>query len=124
MSPIRILIGCLLALGLGAESAAGQEPSYFLTGTVADSAGQPLANVLVAVVGARLVVRTDSRGRFRFDSLPHGPVSLRAEFIGFIPAQVDSLRPRRDSTPAIGIRLVPQTFVDCGTIIRPAKPSP
>lgn len=82
-----------VALGLG-------QP---LTGLVTDAREQPLADV---VVEARPVpdlaepepwrTKTDASGRFAFDTLPPGPVSIRCAPQGFAPSVVDVIVPQAD----------------------------
>ncbi len=82
-----------VALGLG-------QP---LTGLVTDAREQPLADV---VVEARPVpdlaepepwrTKTDANGRFAFDTLPPGPVSIRCAPQGFAPSVVDVIVPQAD----------------------------
>ena len=44
-----------------------------VTGTVSDSAGQPLAGVTLRLGGTPFTTRTGANGEFRLDSLPAGP---------------------------------------------------
>jgi hypothetical protein len=54
-----------------------------LTGTVRNSTGQPLADVLVRVVDAAGSSRTDSLGHFRLSGLPAGSQLVEALRIGY-----------------------------------------
>lgn len=103
---------------------AAQTPSPVVTGTVTDSAGHPMAAVLVYVPGTQYAVRTDPRGRFGFDSLPSGFITLRAEFIGYRSGQRDSVQvvPRR--SVGIQFRLLDCPIRDRGNVIRVITPAP
>lgn len=54
-------------------------------GRVLDMAAQPISDALVDVVNAGLRTRTDADGRYRFDSVPTGPISVRVVAVGFQP---------------------------------------
>lgn len=47
-----------------------------VSGTVVDSAGQPVSGVRVQVVGSSRAVQTGSTGRFTFEDLPHADIEL------------------------------------------------
>lgn len=66
-----------------------------VSGVVRDSAGQPLANVRVAVVGAARGATSDQQGRFDLDSVPAGSQLVEWKAIGYTPSRrVFVLRPR------------------------------
>ncbi len=54
-----------------------------VTGTLADSAGQPASGVSVRLAGTPYATRTTSTGAFRLDSLPAGHFTLLAEEPGY-----------------------------------------
>ncbi|MBC8086183.1 MAG: carboxypeptidase regulatory-like domain-containing protein [Phycisphaerae bacterium] len=63
-----------------------------ITGRVVDvSSGQPLADVMVTVVGRTLQARTDLDGRYTIVSVPTGTVSVLARRLGFQPKQFDNV---------------------------------
>lgn len=109
------VVSAIFCFSTGAAS--GQVRLPALTGTVADSAGHPIAFAVVSVLGTRHAVQTDPRGRFAFDSLPQNSVTLRADFDGYLPAQ-ETLVVQRTQTTSVHFRLVPRAFVDSGNIIR------
>ena len=114
------LAGVILALSSTAVFA--QTSPAGVAGIVADSAGRPLASAVVSVVGTEHAGRTDARGRFRFDSLPVGAVTLRAAFVGYHPVQHDTVLAAGGQTEIGVLRLLPRAFFDSGNIVRPRKP--
>lgn len=80
-------LGAALGIGLGlvpaalAPVSAQSAPAVkSLRGVIFDSLAQgPLAGATVRVVGGPALARTDEKGRFRFDSVATGPVTLAVE---------------------------------------------
>lgn len=54
-----------------------------VTGTVADSAGTPLAGAQVSVDGTALRTATDVAGQFRLENVPARTVTLRVQLVGY-----------------------------------------
>jgi hypothetical protein len=109
------IVSAIFCFSTGAPS--GQVKLPALTGTVVDSAGHPIAFAVVSALGTGYAVQTDPRGRFAFDSLPQSWLTLRADFIGYLPA-LETLVVQRTRTTSVHFRLVPRAFVDSGNIIR------
>ena len=92
-----------VALGLG-------QP---LSGLVTDARNVPLADV---VVEARPVpdlaepepwrARTDAAGKFAFDTLPPGPITIRCAPAGYAPSVVDVIAPQADVLVVLDALLV------------------
>ncbi|MBV9774682.1 MAG: carboxypeptidase-like regulatory domain-containing protein, partial [Gemmatimonadetes bacterium] len=76
----------LLALPFHAAPAAAQQPGG-VAGTVASSGGSPLSGATVTVQPGGRSATTDARGGFRVAGVPAGAVTLRAERIGYTPAE-------------------------------------
>ena len=71
-----------------AEGDAGQAAAPgAVHGTVADSAGRPVADALVLLDGATVQARTDSAGAFRLAGVPAGTQSLEVRQVGLAPAR-------------------------------------
>jgi hypothetical protein len=73
---------------LGATVASAQPKLVVFTGTVADSAKQPLANAEVSIAGMDLTRQTDDKGAFRFETVIAGVHRVTVRKIGF--AQLDT----------------------------------
>jgi hypothetical protein len=67
------------------DVAGARELRVEIGGRVVDLAAKPIADALVDVVNAGLRTRTDADGRYRFDSIPTGPASVRVVAVGFQP---------------------------------------
>ena len=112
------------SLCLTAGSVAAQTSLPQVTGTVTDSAGRPMAAVLVYVPGTEHAVRTDPSGRFAFDSLPSGFITLRAEFIGYWAGQRNRLQVGPGKRVGIHFRLLDCPIQDNPNVIRESAPAP
>lgn len=81
--------GLSKALGLGVVAALfiGAAPLHaqagIVRGQVSDAAGQPLADVLMSLVGTNVTVRTDLDGRYELRNLTPGTATIRAAVIGY-----------------------------------------
>jgi hypothetical protein len=82
-----------------------------------------MAAVLVYVPGTQYEVRTDPAGRFRFNRLPPGFITLRAEFIGFRSGQRDSVQVLPGRSVEIQFRLLNCPIRDEGNVIRVIPPA-
>lgn len=78
-----------------------------ITGVVRDERGQPVARVVVSVLGAvSTVTVTDGNGRFDFGSLTPGPYLVRAHLPGYVAprAQMVQVRASARAVSAIAMR--------------------
>src|SRR4051812_21149083 len=71
----------------------GQEQDSIGTGTlvgqVVDAkSGQPLSDVGVQLVGTTRGAQTGIDGRFRFQNVPPGPLTIQARRLGYQPKQI------------------------------------
>ncbi len=83
---IRNKVGAvaLVALLAGAGTALAQQTA--VTGRVTDSSSrQPVVQAKVYVGGTTLRTLTDQQGRYRFDNVAPGQVTIRVEYIGYRP---------------------------------------
>ena len=77
----------VLAVGIfGFASVAGAQ-SASIRGMVRDSASHPMRNAEVSVEPSGRHIRTDSTGRFVFQSLDAGQFTVRARRVGYQPAE-------------------------------------
>ena len=84
---------CLFALQLPAQAATGK-----LEGRVNNTAGVPLGDVEVLLVGSAFGADTDDHGYYFINNIPAGTYQVRAVLIGFQPLQVTGLRILSDQT--------------------------
>ena len=86
-------LSSLATLPLLAQGATGK-----VQGTVLDPLGQPVANAQVMVLGTGFSVLTDESGYYFFNHVPAGTYNMRAQFIGYQPAEVQGVHVLADHT--------------------------
>ena len=84
---VRLITLTLTLTGAAATGSLAQEPQAVVQGTVRDTAGEPLSEVQISVVGTGRKTFTDSAGRFRLNAVLPGRTSLRTGLLGYISAQ-------------------------------------
>src|SRR3954465_5039898 len=82
----RWSLAIVSSLALAATNAAAQGGTGRVSGTVTDrTAGAPIPNVSVNVLGTQLGARTGPDGRFAIENVPVGSQRLHAARIGYTP---------------------------------------
>jgi hypothetical protein len=76
-----------------------------LQGQVIDSTNHPIRSALVYTQDPLYATLSDKNGYFKFGELPPGPITVRAEHIGFAAIEFQ-LRLPPDSTVGIGLKLM------------------
>jgi hypothetical protein len=114
---VRILVMALALIGLSTGAASAQHPLASVEGTVRDTAGRPLAAVQVFIVGTWMATRTDSLGRYEFDSLAAGPARLRTAIIGFASKEQSTVLTAGERR-TVDFRVAPSPVSDPGNIVR------
>jgi Ca-activated chloride channel family protein len=97
----------VLALALLTAATAGHAPVGSIAGTVRDSAGGPIANAQVFVVGTAFNALSDSTGRYRLADVPVGTYTLRAAFIGYQNTVLEQVPVRANQTTPVDLVLLP-----------------
>jgi hypothetical protein len=95
----------MLVLSIGALPLRAQSATGKVQGTVLDPTGQPVANAQVSVLGTGFNVLTDASGYYFFNHVPAGTYNLRAQFIGYQPAEVQGVRVLADQTLTVNFGL-------------------
>ena len=98
-------IALYVALLVAAPLARSARAQGSVMGRVTDQAQRPLADAEVEINGINARTRTDSTGRFRFGSVPHGLQRARVRRVGFAPASIEIQVRDRDSV-FVHVRLV------------------
>jgi carboxypeptidase family protein len=114
---MRALVLTLALAGLSPCMASAQHPPASVAGTVRDTSGRPLSAVQVWVVGTRMMARTDSLGRYQFDSLAAGPARLRTLIIGYV-SQERSTTLTAGERATLDFRVAPPPVSDPGNVVR------
>jgi outer membrane receptor for ferrienterochelin and colicin len=85
-------LGVLAVLALVSAPLAAQQTTGKIEGTVTDQAGVPIANAQVLIVGTSFGATTNDKGYYFFNNVPVGTYTVRAQFIGYAPAEVRGVR--------------------------------
>jgi len=88
----RVRTALALFFALGVASLAAQQTTGKVEGTVTDQAGAPVANAQVFVVGTSFGAVSSDKGYYFINNVPVGTYTLRAQFIGFAPAELRNVR--------------------------------
>jgi hypothetical protein len=91
-SRVRSAFGLLVALVAFAGLAVAQQTTGKVEGTVTDQANVPLANAQVLIVGTSFGAVTNDKGYYFINNVPVGTYAVRAQFIGYAPAEVRGVR--------------------------------
>lgn len=82
-----------------------------VSGRITDAiTGDPIPDVVVAVVGSALTVGTDDSGEYLIDSVMPGLVKLQAQILGYVPITTDYYTVLPDSTVPIDFKLAPLAY--------------
>jgi carboxypeptidase family protein/TonB-dependent receptor-like protein len=100
----RVLAYAAVALGMGAGSLLAQATGK-LEGRVRDQAGAPIANAQVILVGTAFNAVTNPQGYYFVNNVPAGPVTVRAQFIGYKSTQVEGVRVLAGQTASVDVQL-------------------
>jgi len=95
----------VFAVALLTAASVGHAPVGSIAGTVRDSAGAPIANAQVFVVGTAYNTLSDPAGRYRLADVPVGTYTLRAGFIGYRSTQLEQVPVRANQTTPVDLVL-------------------
>lgn len=98
-------LGLVAALALFTAPLAAQQTTGKIEGTVTDQAGVPIANAQVLIVGTSFGSVTNDQGYYFFNSVPVGTYTVRAQFIGYAPAEVRGVRVTGGQTLTAAIKM-------------------
>ena len=118
---MRAVFGQLLAVSLAALPLAAQQTTGKVEGTVTDAAGGALANAQVIIVGTSFGAVTDAKGYYFLNNVPVGSLTLRAQFIGYAPTEVQNVRVLGGQTITQDIKLSPSAVVVAGVTVTAAN---
>ncbi len=117
----RVLLA-VAVLALGASELAAQGVGGKVQGTVLDPTGQPVANAQVFVLGTAFAALTNEDGFYFFNNVPAGTYDMRAQFIGYQPAEVRALRVLGDQTLTVNFGLSGAVALEAITITAAETP--
>ncbi len=108
---VAVTLLCLTPAALRAQGATGK-----VQGTVLDPTGQPLHNAQVLILGTGFAAITDADGYYFFNHVPAGTYSMRAQFLGYQPAEVQGARVLADQTLTVNFGLSGAVALEAITI--------
>jgi hypothetical protein len=126
---VRSVFGRLLALGVVlavasevvASPLAAQQVTGKIEGTVTDQAGAPLANAQVLLVGTSFGAVANDRGYYFINNVPVGTYNVRAQLIGYAPAEVRGVRVLGGQTITSDVRMQSSAVVITGITVSAAE---
>ena len=110
----------LVLLGLAVTPLAAQQTSGKVEGTVTDQANVPIANAQVFVVGTSFGAVTNDRGYYFINNVPVGTYTVRAQFIGYAPAEVRGIRVQGGQTATVDVKMQSSAVVLTGVTVTAA----
>jgi hypothetical protein len=99
------LLGVLAAAVLISAPLAAQQTTGKIEGTVTDQAGTAIANAQVLLVGTSFGATTNEQGYYFINNVPVGSYAVRAQFIGYAPAEVRGVRILGGQTVTANVRM-------------------
>ena len=99
----RVAAAWMAAVALGAGVLAAQGTAGKIEGTVRDQSGAPVNGAQVFIVGTAFAGVTNERGYYFINNVPAGTMVVRAQYIGFAPAEVRNVRVFAGQTMTINI---------------------
>ena len=117
----KVLVAAAL-LAFGATELGAQGTTGKIQGTVIDPTGQPVANAQVFVLGTAFAALTNDEGFYFFNSVPAGTYDLRAQFIGYQPAEVRGIRVLTEQTLTVNFGLSGAVALEAITITAAETP--
>ena len=88
----RVVAAWVAAVVLGAHVLAAQGTAGKVEGTVRDQSGAPINGAQVFIVGTAFAALSNERGYYFLNNVPAGVYTVRAQYIGFAPAEVRNVR--------------------------------
>lgn len=117
----KVLVAVAL-LAFGATELGAQGTTGKIQGTVIDPTGQPVANAQVFILGTAFAALTNDEGSYFFNNVPAGTYDLRAQFIGYQPAEVRGIRVLTEQTLTVNFGLSGAVALEAITITAAETP--
>lgn len=106
---LRLMVALATTVS-AASPAPAQQGGGSVTGTVVSSSGQqPLAGATVTVAGTQLTAVTGQNGTYRIASVPAGPQSITASFLGY-SARTQRVTVAADQPTTVNLTLEPSAL--------------
>jgi hypothetical protein len=112
--------GLAIALVIATSPLVAQQTTGKIEGTVSDQAGVAVANAQVFVVGTSFGAITNDQGYYFINNVPVGTYTLRAQFIGYAPAEVRGVRVVGGNTITTDVKMQSSAVVLTGVTVTAA----
>src|SRR3989442_4676175 len=118
-----VAVGIAALIALAPTSLAAQQTTGKVEGTVTDQAGGPIANAQVFILRSSFGAVTNDKGYYFINNVPVGTYTLRAQFIGYAPAEVRNVRVQGGQTITTDVKMQSSAVVLTGiTVTAAAQP--
>jgi len=107
----RVAAAWVAAVVLGANVLMAQGTTGKIEGTVHDQSGAPVNGAQVFIVGTAYAAVSNEHGYYFLNNVPAGVFIVRAQFIGFQPAEVRNVRVFAGQTMTINLPLEQRAVV-------------
>ena len=119
----RIVAAFGAALVLGAGGLLAQGTTGKVEGTIKDQSGAPVAGAQVIIVGSAFATTSNEQGYYFINNVPAGVVTVRAQYIGYAPAETRNVRVFAGQTMTINMALE-QRAIEVGGITVTVEQNP
>ena len=117
---LALSVGFAIALVIASSPLAAQQTTGKVEGSVTDQAGVAVANAQVFVVGTSFGAISNDKGYYFINNVPVGTYTVRAQFIGYAPAEVRGVRVMGGNTITIDVKMQSSAVVLTGVTVTAA----
>ena len=113
----RVAAAWVAAVVLGANVLMAQGTTGKIEGTVRDQSGAPVNGAQVFIVGTAFAAVSNERGYYFVNNVPAGVMVVRAQYIGYQPAEVRNVRVFAGQTMTVALTLEQRAIEVAGVTI-------
>ena len=117
---LALSVGFTIALVIATSPLSAQQTTGKVEGTVTDQAGVAIANAQVFVVGTSFGAISNDKGYYFINNVPVGTYTVRAQFIGYAPAEVRGVRVLGGNTITVDVKMQSSAVVLTGVTVTAA----
>ena len=117
---LALSVGFAIALVIATSPLSAQQTTGKVEGTVSDQAGVAIANAQVFVVGTSFGAVSNDKGYYFINNVPVGSYTVRAQFIGYAPAEVRGVRVIGGNTITVDVKMQSSAVVLTGVTVTAA----
>ena len=117
---LALSVGFAIALVIASSPLSAQQTTGKVEGSVTDQAGVAVANAQVFVVGTSFGAISNDKGYYFINNVPVGTYTVRAQFIGYAPAEVRGVRVMGGNTITVDVKMQSSAVVLTGVTVTAA----